>query len=338
MHRRGGSHGHGASQIDESEMDIPRLVLLGVTLGAVHVLTGADHMCALAQLSCGKRLQGFWLGLRWGLGHSSGLLLMYGIFMAMGEHLDLEKIGEHVDTVVGVVLIALGLYGLAQAYRMWKRGADPEDRPKNTHDAADASALAASATAAPACPHNQLHAQPHDRAVGEGDIERAFTSANQGAGKALGAGDGRALGGEAIQGAGAGEEGVVAVNDVVVGDATDERSSRAVCRWQCNMQGLMALGVGIIHGLAGPGGVLGVLPALALKDAAQCGAYLSAFCVASTLIMGVFGACWGEITGRIGSTARATCVLLVMSSFLSFAVGIVWITLIATGTFSSVFE
>ena len=336
MDRRGGSHGHGASQIDESEMDIPRLVLLGVTLGAVHVLTGADHMCALAQLSCGKRLQGFWLGLRWGLGHSSGLLLMYGIFMAMGEHLDLEKIGEHVDTVVGVVLIALGLYGLAQAYRLWKRGADPEDCPKNTHDPADASAPAASATAAPACPH----ALPHVHAVGEGDIERAFTSANQGADKAHGAGDGRALGGEAIQGAGAGagEEGVVAVNDVVVGDATDERSSRSVCRLQCNMQGLMALGVGIIHGLAGPGGVLGVLPALALRDAAKSGAYLSAFCMASTLIMGVFGACWGEVTGRIGSTARATCMLLVMSSFFSLAVGVVWITLIATGTFSSVFE
>ena len=35
--RRGGSHGHGDSQIDESEMDIPRLILLGATLGALHV-------------------------------------------------------------------------------------------------------------------------------------------------------------------------------------------------------------------------------------------------------------------------------------------------------------
>ena len=85
-------------------------------------------------------------------------------------------------------------------------------------------------------------------------------------------------------------------------------------------------------------GVLGVLPAISLRDAAQSGAYLSSFCVASILIMGVFGGCWGEVSGRIGSTARATFVLLVLSSFISLAVGVMWLTLIATGTFSSVFE
>ena len=57
-----------------------------------------------------------------------------------------------------------------------------------------------------------------------------------------------------------------------------------------------------------------------------------------TLIMGGFGACWEEVTSRIGSTARATSVLLVTSSFICLAVDVVWITLIATGTsLSSVF-
>ena len=156
--RRGGQHGHG--HIDESEinkMGIGGLVWLGASLGVVHVLTGPDHMSALAQLSCGARSKGFWLGLRWGLGHSSGLLLMYAgclaarclsppravpagaasmrwgsltpcgtcatrryaIFMASGEHLNLDEIGEHVDTIVGVVLIAMGLYGLAQVRVSW---------------------------------------------------------------------------------------------------------------------------------------------------------------------------------------------------------------------------
>ena len=62
--------------------DIPGLFWLGGTLGIVHVMTGPDHMTALVQLSCGARFKGFWMGLRWGLGHSAGLLLMY-TFCAM---------------------------------------------------------------------------------------------------------------------------------------------------------------------------------------------------------------------------------------------------------------
>jgi len=66
--------------LEESEinrMGLAGLIGVGVTLGIVHVLTGADHMSALAQLSVGSRFKGFWLGVRWGLGHSAGLLIMY---------------------------------------------------------------------------------------------------------------------------------------------------------------------------------------------------------------------------------------------------------------------
>ena len=68
-----------AEQLDESEMNamgMSGLIGLGATLGIVHVLTGPDHMTARAQLSCGKSFKGFWLGVRWGLGHSTGLLVM----------------------------------------------------------------------------------------------------------------------------------------------------------------------------------------------------------------------------------------------------------------------
>lgn len=68
-----------AEQLDEKEMNemgTAGLIGLGATLGIVHVLTGPDHMTALAQLTCGARLKGCWLGVRWGLGHSAGLLVM----------------------------------------------------------------------------------------------------------------------------------------------------------------------------------------------------------------------------------------------------------------------
>ncbi len=38
----------------------------------------------------------------------------YGALLLSGESLNLDEIGEHVDTVVGIVLVAMGFYGLAQ--------------------------------------------------------------------------------------------------------------------------------------------------------------------------------------------------------------------------------
>jgi len=68
-----------ADQLQESDIsDLGSWGLVGVggSLGIVHVLTGPDHVAALTQISCGTRLKGFWLGVRWGFGHSLGLLLM----------------------------------------------------------------------------------------------------------------------------------------------------------------------------------------------------------------------------------------------------------------------
>ena len=45
----------------------------GLAMGTMHVVTGADHLSAVATLSCGNsRMDAFWLGARWGAGHSLG--------------------------------------------------------------------------------------------------------------------------------------------------------------------------------------------------------------------------------------------------------------------------
>ena len=76
--RRGGQHSHGEAmhESEVNDLGLAGLIGLGATLGVMHVLSGPDHMSAIAQLSCGKRLKGFWLGAKWGVGHSSGLLLI----------------------------------------------------------------------------------------------------------------------------------------------------------------------------------------------------------------------------------------------------------------------
>jgi hypothetical protein len=54
-------------------------------MGIVHVLSGPDHLSALATLSVGGSWQAFWLGIRWGLGHASGLMIIATIFLAGQE-------------------------------------------------------------------------------------------------------------------------------------------------------------------------------------------------------------------------------------------------------------
>ena len=103
-------------------------------------------------------------------------------------------------------------------------------------------------------------------------------------------------------------------------------------------QKLVALLVGLVHGIAGPGGILGVLPAVQLHDWALSSTYLATFCASSVVTMGAFAACYGEATSRVSSgQERRKWLLQVMSAFFSLLVGVLWIALCSTGQLEDVF-
>lgn len=127
-------------------------------------------------------------------------------------------------------------------------------------------------------------------------------------------------------------------------------------------QTLASVLVGLVHGVAGPGGVLGVLPVLAMHRTTHAIAYLGCFCASSILCMGVFAALYGQLTQWCASrSASASCQdddasetiycasantsasalitfrVAVVSSLLSIVVGIVWIVLQACGMLDDVF-
>jgi hypothetical protein len=88
------------------------LGLTGMLFGLIHVLTGPDHLSALATLSAGSSWRSFALGIRWGCGHSIGLVVMAVVFIALDGKLDFSVLNEVTDILVGVFMIALGVYGI----------------------------------------------------------------------------------------------------------------------------------------------------------------------------------------------------------------------------------
>lgn len=55
-------------------------------MGVVHVLTGPDHLSALITLSANvEKCRAFWYGVNWGLGHSTGVLVVGAIMIAFDE-------------------------------------------------------------------------------------------------------------------------------------------------------------------------------------------------------------------------------------------------------------
>jgi ABC-type nickel/cobalt efflux system permease component RcnA len=90
----------------------------GLLAGAVHVVTGADHLAALLPLSVGRRGGAWVLGARWGLGHSLGVLVIGALAVAFKERFDLAPVEAWGERLVGVLLVAIGLLGLRRALRL----------------------------------------------------------------------------------------------------------------------------------------------------------------------------------------------------------------------------
>lgn len=89
--------------------------LAGVAAGFLHVLSGPDHLAAVAPLAA-RAHRGAWrAGFRWGLGHSAGVALVGLLALGLREALPVEAISGWSERLVGVMLIGLGFWSLRKA-------------------------------------------------------------------------------------------------------------------------------------------------------------------------------------------------------------------------------
>lgn len=90
----------------------------GFLAGLLHVVSGVDHLAALLPLSVGWCRGAFTIGVRWGLGHSAGVLLVGLFAVALKHRLDVEGVEAWGESLVGVALVAIGLFGVRNALRI----------------------------------------------------------------------------------------------------------------------------------------------------------------------------------------------------------------------------
>ncbi|TMW61122.1 hypothetical protein Poli38472_013585 [Pythium oligandrum] len=300
-------------QIDESlaNASLWTVIGTGLLLGIVHVITGPDHLSALIVLSAGSSWRSCQLGMRWGLGHSTGLILVTAIFLAVDQNINLDDVGQYCDFIIGLLMMGLGLWGFRY---YWKIRKDYKEKQV----VAEIQRIQIQ-TDVPVSPHSPYQLETPQPVAMENGYAHAHGHAH-----------GHPL-------------------PYVHKESFDETIvTKKCCFGMCNAPSSdiknkhtahwTAFAYGIAHGLAGTGGVLGVLPAVVLNEWGRSSAYILSFCIASIFIMGLFAAVYGEVTGRLVKVSdRLLYRVGLFSASVSIAVGVLWIILVSTGTLDVVF-
>ena len=92
-------------------------ILSGLVAGLIHVFSGPDHLAAVAPLSLEGRSRAWNTGLRWGLGHAAGVVLVGLLSLGLRGVLPVNLFSSWAERLVGVVLIGIGIWGVRRALR-----------------------------------------------------------------------------------------------------------------------------------------------------------------------------------------------------------------------------
>jgi hypothetical protein len=88
------------------------LAFAGLAAGVVHVLSGPDHLAAIAPYAVTDKTRSWKTGVRWGLGHSTGVLGVGLLVLLARRALPVEALSAHSELAVGLVLLAIGAWGI----------------------------------------------------------------------------------------------------------------------------------------------------------------------------------------------------------------------------------
>jgi hypothetical protein len=94
-------------------------IITGALAGLFHVLSGPDHLAAVAPLAASDRERGWLAGWTWGIGHASGVVAVALIAVLLRDMLPpIQVLSAWSERLVGAALITIGVWALLRSMRI----------------------------------------------------------------------------------------------------------------------------------------------------------------------------------------------------------------------------
>ena len=94
-------------------------IVTGALAGFFHVLSGPDHLAAVAPIAVADRKRGWLAGWTWGIGHASGVVVIALLAVLLrGVLPPIDAISAWSERLVGAALIGIGIWALRRSTRM----------------------------------------------------------------------------------------------------------------------------------------------------------------------------------------------------------------------------
>ena len=107
-------------------MELTFPLFAGIIAAMLHVISGPDHLAAVTPFAIESKKKAWKVGLFWGIGHLIGMLAIGTLFLLFKDLIPIEKISEHSEQFVGVILILLGIWIFIRIFK-------EEKNHKHTH-------------------------------------------------------------------------------------------------------------------------------------------------------------------------------------------------------------
>ena len=264
--------------------------LTGFIASMAHVVTGPDHLAAVTPLAIDSRKKSWIIGFSWGLGHTLGMLMIGLLFILFKEFLPIEAISKHSDTLIGFLLIGIGIWAVVRIYLQHKHGNRPH---AHFH----------------ATPYLYAHMHKHSHGL------RPVVDTEHH--------DGHTHSHSSLLAKGHTHTHNVEHSHRLDSDHGHEHLQ--VAKVKQNI--FTAFFIGVIHGFAGFSHLFALLPSLALPTVWASAIYILAFASGTILTMVLFAFILGLVAFR--SVVKDKQVFLrwftLSGAFLAIAIGVLWI-------------
>ena len=94
------------------------VILTGILAGFVHVISGADHLIAMAPSAINNPKIALKNSFSWGLGHSFGLVLLAVLAIFIKDITPLKNFSNIAEFLVGISLLLVGVFAIKNSFKL----------------------------------------------------------------------------------------------------------------------------------------------------------------------------------------------------------------------------